>query len=238
MRCCCPPSNHSVRILLGGELRGEELHFGPARSLLLGTLVVCATTFALFYEAAFILNSISTGLISPVSGLSDAEMCRWTVLRGAATEDIFVELVNEGRGSGARATVGARSWSTCDTVHECIERVVNGSAVTAPRCEGAAYTTTEVYLSWKTTILAEFRANTTLCQELDVVDADEAFFRFNVAWHFADVNASAPGRWHQENSASAIAPTGHTHGSTRGSAPMHRTTPSVVLVAEMYVQST
>ncbi|OSX75806.1 hypothetical protein BU14_0219s0006 [Porphyra umbilicalis] len=182
-----------VRILLGGELRREERHFGPARSLLLGTLVVCATTFALFYEAAFILNSISTGLISPVSGLSDAEMCRWTVLRGAATEDIFVELVNEGRGSGARATVAARSWSTCDTVHECIERVVNGSTVTAPRCEGAAYTTTEVYLSWKTTILAEFRANTSLCEELDVVDADESFFRFNVAWHFADVNASAPG---------------------------------------------
>lgn len=186
-----------IRILFGGDLRPSERHFAPARALLLGTFLVVATIVLLFYEAAFILGSIGTGLTSPVSGLSDDEMCRWTVLRGAATEDIFVGMVNAGRGRDAatHATTARRTWATCETVPECIAQVAAGAAVTAPPCRAAATaaTRTEVFLSWRTTILAAFRADPRLCDDLEVVDAEEELFFFSVGWQFANVPAAAVG---------------------------------------------
>jgi len=186
------PPCYSVCILVGGELHGQERHFAPARTLLLGTLVVCAAIFALFYEAALILNAIPNSLDSLVSGLSDEEMCRWTVVRGAATEEIFAGLVNAGRGSGAKVSIQKRSWSTCNNVSECIQQVVDGSVSNEPRCAGVR---TEVFVSWRMIILAEFGSQRSLCDELEVVNADGSgsFSRFNIGWQFADVNSSADG---------------------------------------------
>jgi len=186
-----PPCS-SVRILVGGELRGQERHFAPARTLLLGTIVVCAAIFALFYEAALILNAIPNTLDSLVSGLSDDEMCRWTVVRGAATEEIFVGLVNAGRGSGTKVSIQSRTWSTCSNVSECLQQVVIGTESNEPRCEGKR---TEVFVSWRMIILAEFGSNRSLCDEVDVVNADGSgsFSRFNLGWQFSDVNPLADG---------------------------------------------
>lgn len=188
------PAPHSIRLLFGGELRRAERHFAPARALLLGTFFAITTVVVLFYEAAFILGSIGTGLTSPVSGLSNEEMCRWVVLRGAATEDIFVGMVNSGRSDAStHASTDRRTWSTCETVPECISRVSSGAAVTAPGCVSASARRSEVYLSWRTTILAAFRADPSLCDTLEVVDAEEELFFFSVGWQFANVNASAAG---------------------------------------------
>ncbi|GAB0493319.1 hypothetical protein MMPV_004599 [Pyropia vietnamensis] len=193
LRCLQWFSNF-IRIVVGGELHPSERHFAPVRALLLGTFLAVLTIVVLFYEAAFILGSIGTGLTSPVSGLSDEEMCRWLVLRGAATEDIFVGMVNAGRADpSTHASTKHRTWSTCETVPECISKVVSGAAVTAPGCALASERRTEVYLSWRTTILAAFRADPSLCDTLEVVDAEEELFFFSVGWQFANVNASAAG---------------------------------------------
>lgn len=188
-----PATLLSIRILFGGELHPAEQHFAAGRAVLLGTLLAVVTLLVIFFEAALILGSINTNLSSAVSGLSDQAMCGWTVLRGATTEDIFVGMVNSHRGDGAaHASVARRTWSTCETVEECIEQVKTGKAVTVPACAAASARRTEVFLSWRTTALAAFRANPRLCNVLQVVDAEELFF-FSVGWQFANVNATAAG---------------------------------------------
>lgn len=184
---------HSIRILFGGELHPAEQHFAAGRAVLFGTLLAVAAVFFIYYEAALILGSIETDLTSAVSGLSDQAMCGWTVLRGAATEDIFVGMVNAHRGDGAaRASVARRTWSTCETVEGCIEQVETGAAVTVPACADAPARRTQAFFSWRTTALAAFQANPRLCDTLQVVDAEELFF-FSVGWQFANVNATAAG---------------------------------------------
>lgn len=148
--------------------------------------------FLAFYEAALILRKTPTGLIAPVSGLTDLELCRWTVFGGGAREKLLLSLVNRGRSPGRLATPESRTWSTCGSVSECLKQVVTAESVNIPRCTQAPIHHVEVLLSWWTTILSEFRRNPQLCNSLEVVDAEEEFYTFGMGWFFADVNFSAP----------------------------------------------
>lgn len=148
--------------------------------------------FLAFYEAALILSKIPTGLAVPVSGLTDLELCRWTVFGGGARENLLMSMVNRGRSSARWATRQTRTWSTCASVAECLQQVATAAPVNNTRCAKAPTRRVEVLLSWKSTIIAEFRRDRSQCAKLEVADAEEDFFTFGMGWFFADVNLTAP----------------------------------------------
>lgn len=156
------------------------------------SLAVILFLFLAFYEAGLIVNNQPTALAAPVSGLTDLELCRWTVFGGGSREKLLLSMVNRGRKPGRLVTPENRTWSTCGSVSECLQQVVTAAPVNISRCAQAPIRDVEVLLSWRTTIISEFRRDPRLCNFLEVVDAEEEFFTFGMGWYFADVNISAP----------------------------------------------
>lgn len=182
----------SIHLVTGVDLVQHQQDVAVGLASLRAHLAVIFFLFLVLYEAAVILSNMPTGLSAPVSGLTDMELCRWTVFGGGAREKLLLNMVNRGRSSGRLATPQSRTWSTCRSVSECLQQVVTAESVNNPLCALAPIRHVEVGLSWKTTVISEFRQNPYLCNLLEVMDAEDEFYTFGMGWFFADVNFSAP----------------------------------------------
>lgn len=156
----------------------------------------------LFYEAAFIIGGSATRLTKPLRGLTDEELCRWTVPRSTALETSWLELVNRGRGSnpinisGLASVATPRTWNTCDSAAHCFAQVTEGVENPASGC--ASGTTTDILVTFRPVIYSMFRQQPHLCSSLEVLEEAEDTFRFAVGWMYAAVetaNDSAAAVW-------------------------------------------
>lgn len=195
----------SVRNMAGGDLEPEEGAFAPAQALLRSIPWVFVAIVILFYEAAFIIGGSAMRLPMPLRGLTDEELCQWTVPHNTALETSWLKLVNRGRGSnpinitGLASGATARTWNTCDSAAHCFAQVTKGVENPASRCAGGrSRTTTDILVTFRPVIYSMFRQQPHLCSSLEVLEEAEDTFRFSVGWMYAAVetaNASAAAVW-------------------------------------------
>lgn len=195
----------SVRNIAGGDLEPEEGGFAPAQALLRSIPWVLLAIIILFYEAAFIIGGSVTGLTKPLRGLTDEELCRWTVPRDTSLEFSWLELVNRGRGnnpiniSGVASGATPRTWNTCESAAHCFAQVTEGVENPASGCaRGGTRTTTDILVTFRPVIYSMFRQQPHLCSSLEVLEEAEDTFRFSVGWMYAAVetaNDSAAAVW-------------------------------------------
>jgi len=191
-----------VRNLAGGELEPAEEHFEPARNLVRSVPFVVIAIVVVWWEAAFIIGSTSTTLTKPLSGLTDAELCSFTVPHNTALEETWLSIVNSGRESnpidisGLATGTTHRTWNTCDSAAICFRQVTTGDRSPSPRCDSAR--TTDVLVTFRPVLFSQMRQHPELCDALEVVATEEEVFRFALGWMFADVvtpNATAAAAW-------------------------------------------
>lgn len=186
----------SIRNVAGGELEPEEAAFAPAQALLRSIPWVLVAIVVLFYEAAFIIGGAETRLTKPLEGLTDEELCQWTVPHNTALESTWLALVNRGRGNqpidleGLASGATPRTWNTCDSAADCFDQVTRGEENTNSRCGGAPSRTTDILITFRPVLYSMFRQQPDLCSVLEVVEEEEDTFRFNVGWMYADVNST------------------------------------------------
>lgn len=180
--------------MVAGELEPDEEHFAPAQSLLRSAPWVLVAIVVLFYEAAFIIGGSETRLSKPLGGLTDEELCRWTVPHNTAIESSWLAVVNSGRHanpinvSGLATGTTPRTWNTCDSAADCYAQVSNAEENPHPLCRSAAIRTTDFLVTFEPVVYSLFHQNPTWCSAMEVVEED--LFRFTVGWMYADLVAN------------------------------------------------
>jgi len=199
---CSILSSHRVRNIAGGELELAEAHFGPSQNLVRCVPYAIIAIVVVWWEAAFIIGSTSTTLTKPLSGLTDIDLCPFTVTRDTAMEVMWLSIVNSGRESnpinisGLATGTTHRTWRTCDTATSCFQQVTTGGRSPSPRCDSAG--TTDVFVTFQPVLYSQMRQHPELCDALEVLATEEEVFRFTLGWMYADVvtpNATAAAAW-------------------------------------------
>jgi len=200
--CFSLSSPYRVRNLAGGDLEPAEAHFEPARNLVRSVPYAVIAIVVVWWEAAFIIGSTSTTLIKPLSGLTDAELCSFTVPHSTALEETWLSIVNSGRESnpinisGLATGTTHRTWNTCDSAASCFQQVTTGGRSPSPRCDSTR--TTDVLVTFQPVLYSQMRQHPELCDALEVLATEEEVFRFTLGWMYADVvtpNATAAAAW-------------------------------------------
>lgn len=185
-----------IRNIAGGELEPAEADFAPAQALLRSIPWVMVAIVVLFYEAAFIIGGAESRLTKPLRGLTDEELCQWTVPHNTALESTWLALVNRGRGNlqtnleGLASGATPRTWNTCDSAADCFDQVTRGEENTNRRCGGAPSRTTDILITFRPVLYSMFQQQPDLCSVLELVEEKEDTFRFNVGWMYADVHST------------------------------------------------
>lgn len=184
--------------MCGGRLYPHEEHFATAYALHRVALIMAVSIVLLFFEAALILGAHPPALTKTMRGLSDEELCVWSVTPGTATEQAWLDLVNSGRASdpidveGVTAGTTPRQWMSCDFPSNCHEAVRVGAANRNPACPAGS--TMDMHVSWLTEVQWAFARNPELCGELEVLDSEEELFSFTTGWMYADDGGGGAGR--------------------------------------------
>jgi len=183
--------SHSTRNVCGGRLLPHEEHFSTAYALHRVALIMAVTVVLLFFEAALILGAHPPALTKTMRGLSDEELCSWSVVAGTATEQAWLDVVNSGRASDAIGTI-PRLWMSCSTPTSCHEAVRDKAVNHNPACPASS--TVDMHVSWLSEVQWAFAQNSELCSELEVLKSEEELFSFTTGWMYADDGASGSGR--------------------------------------------
>lgn len=131
-------------------------------------------------------DQAATRLTKPLRGLTDEELCQWTVPLNTALESTWLALVNRGRGNlqiilgGLASGATPRTWNTCDSAADCFDQVTRGEENTNRRSGGAPSRTTDILITFRPVLYSMFQQQPDLCSVLELVEEKEDPFRFNV----------------------------------------------------------
>jgi hypothetical protein len=135
-----------------------------------------------------------------VSGQSNEQLCRWTVLNDSALEESWAAIVDSGRTddridfANLHRDNSIRRWPTCGSFGDCFEQVNRGAASDqTPDC-AATGAKIQYIVSFETIVWHEFRLHPEYCDTLEVVGTSETLFDFNAGWIYADVDNGTLGR--------------------------------------------
>lgn len=135
-----------------------------------------------------------------MSGQSNEQLCRWTVLNDSALEESWAAIVDSGRTddridfANLHRDNSIRRWPTCGSFGDCFEQVNRGAASDqTPDC-AATGAKIQYIVSFETIVWHEFRLHPEYCDTLEVVGTSETLFDFNAGWIYADVDNGTLGR--------------------------------------------